>query len=395
MKPGIVILLAGVLASAVPANATIINVPDDQPIIQAGIEASIDGDTVLVQPNTYYENINFNGHNIMVGSPFVTTDDPSYISLTIIDGNQSGSVVSFANGENESAIITGFTIQNGLAPEGGGIYCSPSNPRIYYNIVSGNAGTWGGGVYCHSSNLIVNCNEISGNSSDWNGGGIYCLNSSAYITHNTISGNSSDRNAGGISCALSDATITNNTISGNSAALYGGGTYCYDCSPLITNTILWGNIAPFGPEIYIAGSPSPVFSYCDVEGGWGGEGNISLDPLFRNPGNGDFHLMSSICGDPTDSPCTDAGNPSICDSISDCNWGLGEIRSDIGAYGGCAQCSEIPTLSQWGKIILGLFLLAEGTVAFILGRKKAFVNEHYRRVAPCIHPLAEQAGGED
>ncbi len=50
------------------ARATVINVPDDQPTIQAGIEASASGDTVLVQPDTYLENIDFNGKNIVVGS---------------------------------------------------------------------------------------------------------------------------------------------------------------------------------------------------------------------------------------------------------------------------------------------------------------------------------------
>ena len=47
--------------------ATIINVPADQPTIQAGIDVAIDGDTVLVQPNIYFENINYNGKNITVG----------------------------------------------------------------------------------------------------------------------------------------------------------------------------------------------------------------------------------------------------------------------------------------------------------------------------------------
>ena len=44
--------------------------------------------------------------------------------------------------------------------------------------------------------------------------------------------------------------------------------------------------------------------------------------------------MSIACGDPFDSPCIDAGDPSIQDVVLHCDWGLGDIRSDMGAYGG-------------------------------------------------------------
>ena len=47
-KTGILLLL--VIAIYLPAFATIIDIPDDYPTIQEGIDASNDGDTVLVQP---------------------------------------------------------------------------------------------------------------------------------------------------------------------------------------------------------------------------------------------------------------------------------------------------------------------------------------------------------
>jgi hypothetical protein len=65
-----------------------------------------------------------------------------------------------------------------------------------------------------------------------------------------------------------------------------------------------------------------------------GDSNISVDPLFRDPADGDFHLMATYCGDPLDSPCIDAGDPCIFDYILDCDFGQGGTRSDMGAYGG-------------------------------------------------------------
>ncbi len=75
MKKSFVLTALFVAVAFMPASATIINVPDDYPTIQEGIDASSDGDTVLVQPGTYLENINFNGHSIVVGSLFLTTAD--------------------------------------------------------------------------------------------------------------------------------------------------------------------------------------------------------------------------------------------------------------------------------------------------------------------------------
>ena len=59
--------------------ATTINIPADYSTIQAGIDASSDGDTILVAEGTYTENINYNGKNIVVGSLYLTTQDTSYI----------------------------------------------------------------------------------------------------------------------------------------------------------------------------------------------------------------------------------------------------------------------------------------------------------------------------
>ncbi|MFQ5868778.1 MAG: hypothetical protein ACE5JC_02625, partial [Candidatus Zixiibacteriota bacterium] len=57
------LFVVAVVLCPLTANATIINIPGDYPTIQEGIDHGADGDTVLVQPDTYFENLNFNGHN--------------------------------------------------------------------------------------------------------------------------------------------------------------------------------------------------------------------------------------------------------------------------------------------------------------------------------------------
>ena len=80
-----------------PAFGAIINVPGDQPTIQEGIDASSDGDIVLIQPGIYLENINFHGKCITLASLFFTTRNTSYISQTAINGSQNGSVCTIEN----------------------------------------------------------------------------------------------------------------------------------------------------------------------------------------------------------------------------------------------------------------------------------------------------------
>jgi len=135
---------------------TIINVPSHQPTIQDGINAATNSDTVHVQPGLYVENINFSGKLITVGSLFLTTQDTTYISSTIIDGNSSGRVVTFSNGENTTAVLCGFTITNGSADYGGGICCYGSSPSLWNVSIFDNTASYdGGGICCYFSNPIL------------------------------------------------------------------------------------------------------------------------------------------------------------------------------------------------------------------------------------------------
>src|SRR5438477_12388833 len=218
-------VLVGLLAAPAWAQTTI-NVPGNAPTIQAAIDTAIDGDTVLVAPGTYVENINFNGKAITVTS----SGGPS---VTIIDGNANGAVVIFANSETANSVLNGFTIRNGLshfsAPtqgSGGAIYITNASPTISGNVITNNQAVEGAGISVQFASPIIKGNTITLNhqccgSGGTGGGGILIGGAgSAQILNNTITNNAlSSAEGGGISLfAAGTPIIRGNLISGNSVS---------------------------------------------------------------------------------------------------------------------------------------------------------------------------------
>jgi len=192
MKKQIYILISLLLSYY--SFATIIHVPADQPTIQAGIDVAINGDTILVAPGTYVENINFNGKNVTVASLFLTTHDTAYISQTIIDGDSITSVVCFRNGEDSTAVLDGFTLTNG---------------RGWIDYGSGSPQHYGGGITCDYSSCPGIANTIIYNNY---GVAILCDNGS----HPALKNVTIKENPGGIFCIVSNIDLLNVTITGNS-----------------------------------------------------------------------------------------------------------------------------------------------------------------------------------
>ncbi len=145
----LVLCITIALITSIPTFATVNNVPSQYSTIQAGINASVNGDTVLVLDGHYYERISYRGKNITVASQHLLDGDIQHIANTIIDADtlvlgvaDTGSVVCFVNGEDSTAVLQGFTIQRGTGTEGkgGGIYCSNSSPSIIHNKIIYNSG---------------------------------------------------------------------------------------------------------------------------------------------------------------------------------------------------------------------------------------------------------------
>jgi hypothetical protein len=315
-----------------------IYVPNDFGTIQEAINAAVDGKTIVVTPGTYYEHdIDFLGKAITVRS--MDPGDSAVVATTIIDADSLGCVFIFDSGEDSTSVLMGLTITGGASDSAGGILCSGSSPTISGNIIYGNSGVLGGGISCMDGAVpIVANNVITGNIAEYGGGAAF-WNTSAEIVNITISGNQ---------------------------AQHGGGIHLGLCADLtVTNTIIWDNEAMDANQITVGGDSCEAtlsLSYSDVERGqasvwvapdcilnWG-EGMIDADPLFRNIGGADYHLMTSLCGDSVESPCIDTGDPTIADSLLDCYWGLGTLSSDMGAYGGGEQ--QVGLEDEFGKPVI-------------------------------------------
>ncbi|MCK4640549.1 MAG: matrixin family metalloprotease [Candidatus Marinimicrobia bacterium] len=319
--------------------------------IQHGIDMTNDNDTVLVSPGTYVENINFNGKNIVVGSLILTTGDTAYISQTVIDGNQYGSVVTVENGEDSTSLLTGFTLTNGYGNYaspwgsssyfGGGIYCNNSSPLIRNLIIKNNIAAYGGGMsLCNYNGTISNVVVINNQAVDWgrgggiliwtatpifqdvlianndaahNGGGIWLTGNAVPIFHRVIVINNTALSGGGIQCSGAHPTLINVTLSHNNAINNGGAIFCEGfAEPKLINSIIWDNYPQGVYFVSGSNSNSVTLAYSDVQGGESGivtnnngtvnwlNGNIDTNPLFVDSSNDDFQLQE-------DSPCIDAG----------------------------------------------------------------------------------------
>ncbi len=265
--------------------------------------------------------------------------------------------------EDDWALVGCTFTENAAGWGGGALYNSYSAPTLTECTFRENVARYGGALYTRGgfgrgggapvevAPTLVHCRFIANRVVGPRGGGLYNNNSKMVLSNCLLVGNVAT-DGGGLYSEGAAPTLAHCTLAQN-----GGGLSDVTGGMLLDHCIVWGN-----PEKEISG---PVLATCsDIGGGWPGEGNLDVDPLFAAPGywdpngtpedpeddvwvDGDYHLQSqdgrwdpaaeTWVRDDMTSPCIDAGDPNAL--VGDEPVPNGGIVN-LGAYGGTAEASK-------------------------------------------------------
>lgn len=354
------------LAPLTSLRADLIHIPDDYATIQAGLDASVDGDTVLVAHGTWMENVIIRSKNVVLASQYILDQNPAHVLETIIDGSNgadsdTGSTVLFHDITGTGAALIGFTIQGGGGSrisgaadrprEGGGILLwNPSmrtetNVRVESNLIRDNhvariggvSYYGGGGLSTWRIHLICKGNYFLNNGSDQYVGGLVTNFGTIELTNNLFVGNHSRSTFGGGAAIFlyqggDSLLVENNTFSGNHVTDGGSGnvfmissnahaTYRNNIMTELNNLI--GIVSGATLDVSYSLTPTVI--------PWPGDGNVADTARFVE----DSFVLQS------DSPGVDMGNPdplyndpaSAAPEVARFP-AQGMLRSDMGVYGG-------------------------------------------------------------
>lgn len=349
------------------AEAATHHVPADYETIQAAIDATEDGDSVLVAPGTYSgegnRNISFRGRNIVVtteGGPRVTTVD------VLGSASDPGRGFLIDGGEGPSAILEGFTIINGwMSTEetfrldsssppvfrderhdlsGGGFKVNfLSSPTVRNLVVRRCHSEYTGGgasVELQSSPHLENI-RIEACTAGIQGGGLSIETTSSPTVEDCVFVGNRSANGGGVA-SHSTFTMKGCTIASNEATTRGGGLSVFTFTEgTYERLLIWGNCSSrVGDEVFIDVQAFADFScsLVDTSGvenlgvvDWG-EDLVAGDPLFCVP---------------TD--CTQAPVPGGAFTMADTSPALA-VASPCGTTIGALGLGACGFPTSWGRI---------------------------------------------
>ena len=319
----------------------------------------VNGDTIIVYPGTYYENV-YIVKDITVASLYYITGDEQYIHQTIISGQNDNVVTINSNGETE---LNGFTVVNGIDGIHAHQPCTPDTTKILNCIIRQNSEI---GIYyvngnsgclyvdnCHISEtnnglaIFGFCNSLIENSyiDEIQDYGIFLYGTDPMSSTTRLRVTSEINNCEiynnvneAIHLDFATANVNNSILRDNNIAfkeVYYPGIPSY---VNIENTTITENTTVFSDFINnvlsvknsiiwnntILGIPNlSDITYSDIQDGFNGTGNIDEDPLFFNTAGNDYTLSWT---ETEKSPCIDTGDPDPQYNDPD------GTRADMGAY---------------------------------------------------------------
>jgi predicted outer membrane repeat protein len=297
-----VVLLVSLLAAV--AAARVIVVPDSAATIGAGLTAAYSGDTVLVMPGTYLENLTWPSRD---GISLLSSAGPE---STTVDGQYAGTCLAMSSGSlTRATLVRGFTFADGYSAGGGaaGISCAGSASIVGNRVTRCN----GVGIYLSSYSgsfaPLIEGNEVDGcfkEIENYNYGcGMYIEAATGarpeivgnYIHHDTLR-NSARNYGGGIYCDA-DALIYQNVIeanvlmsdTGSACRAYGAGIFV-DMSrkPVIFSNLIKDNKCATDAWKYGAGIRTDLYAQPYIIGNTI-VGNVCAGPHMWSEGGGIYN----------------------------------------------------------------------------------------------------------
>ena len=291
MRAGIIaVMLTVAVASSLPANIILVDWAGggDFTTIQAGISASVSGDTVLVTPGTYsgpgnYD-LNFVGRNIVVRCSGVP-------GSAIVDGGGGHSGVRFECSEDTTAVLDGLTITNATVGvkcyyysrptiknvvisdcKYSGISCTVgSDPIISDSLITGDCyQPSGSGLEISFSSPVVRNVEFSGNTNLYGGAGLDCTGvaSSPRFINCRFLGNRTDAGVGAGAHASSGLlTFEDCLFADNYAGTAGGGMHVeQDAHVVMLNCSFSDNESEDGGGLFLWNDATAELTDCKFSG---------------------------------------------------------------------------------------------------------------------------------
>ena len=240
-------------------QAAVLRVPSQYATLKSAMNATADGDTILVADGTYKGPDN---RGLLVQNLDLSIQSENGPEGCIIDCESKSNAFNFFKTFNVLLNLNGFTIRNGNDSfRGGGLYIEESNPKILNCFFQDcYAGENGGAIFeINATTSISHCKFIA-NSSGSQGGALAIDKSSGSVDHCLFDNNHSEQAGAIFITDDSRPQISTCTLWNNYANNSGGGAMIEDSSPMLFNCFVWNNLGRSGGGIYLFRSNPQLFS---------------------------------------------------------------------------------------------------------------------------------------